>query len=250
MQTQELLEKILTQFPTYQEQKETIDGKLNLLAPDIKNSLEEYFNTTTISNIQVEGYTLQKLMEKHGMNIVAAHLTLDWLRKEPIKAMASLKKGHDLINNIITMQNELEKIEDFQNRLENLLAGELKLWAKRFNKEKMVAFDFGCFPWNGELSLNFCTEEEQSIINDPASWRLFMFNTHYALVDWTGKDNLQKWMQTMYDSKKYTADDFFKACANAVKSEKVQESLKSFNLSEDFKMTLLDPDNTDKNWLA
>ena len=40
--------------------------------------------------LSIAGYTLQRLIDEHGMLPVAAFLTLDWLLRDPARATASL----------------------------------------------------------------------------------------------------------------------------------------------------------------
>ncbi len=41
----------------------------------------------------VEGWDTARMEEHFGMNSLAALLTLDWLRKEPAKALCAIKEG-------------------------------------------------------------------------------------------------------------------------------------------------------------
>ena len=43
----------------------------------------------------IAGYTASRLMVEHGMNPIAAILTMDWLARDPQTATASLARGHD-----------------------------------------------------------------------------------------------------------------------------------------------------------
>lgn len=44
-------------------------------------------------NFEVEGYSIRDLMHSRNMTYPAALLTLDWLVKDPQKAIESLKRG-------------------------------------------------------------------------------------------------------------------------------------------------------------
>jgi hypothetical protein len=65
--------------------------------PRIQEAFYRWWNTSEISDIEVEGHHLQRLADEHGMNPIAAFLTLDWLIKEPEAALASLARGHDRV---------------------------------------------------------------------------------------------------------------------------------------------------------
>ena len=49
------------------------------------------------SELEIEGYSIERLINEHGMKPIAAFLTLDWLLREPQKARQSLQKGHDQV---------------------------------------------------------------------------------------------------------------------------------------------------------
>lgn len=50
-------------------------------------------NESDITNYSVNGYSIKYLMKKCNMAYPAALLTIDWLIKEPIAALESLKRG-------------------------------------------------------------------------------------------------------------------------------------------------------------
>lgn len=62
-----------------------VDNDLNALVVDWLNGKEPDF--------EAQGYTISGLMKSRGMTYPAALLTLDWLIKEPEKALESLKRG-------------------------------------------------------------------------------------------------------------------------------------------------------------
>lgn len=63
----------------------------------IQKALEDYKESKKIPEIKVEGYSVQILQEEQHMNIIASLFTLDYLIKDPQKAIRSLKKGHDSV---------------------------------------------------------------------------------------------------------------------------------------------------------
>jgi hypothetical protein len=50
-----------------------------------------------VKHLKISGYDLEKLETEHGMNRIAAFLTLDWIKKSPDIAIKALKRGHDLV---------------------------------------------------------------------------------------------------------------------------------------------------------
>jgi hypothetical protein len=71
--------------------------KLIACSPQIKSAIAVWWNTGDLTDLEIEGFTVQRLMEQHGMKPIAAFLTLDWLVREPERARASLARGHDRV---------------------------------------------------------------------------------------------------------------------------------------------------------
>lgn len=69
--------------------------KIEGMDPEVRNVLERILNNEEYEGIEIEGYTIEKLSDEYGMNEIAALLTLDWLKKEPENAKASLERGYD-----------------------------------------------------------------------------------------------------------------------------------------------------------
>lgn len=72
-----------------------VAAKLVRLAPPIAAAFETWRQTGALPDITVAGYSFQTLLREHGMQPIAAFLTLDWLARDPAAASASLRKGHD-----------------------------------------------------------------------------------------------------------------------------------------------------------
>ena len=92
-------ELLLSKFPEYNgETLSVIIPKIEDMNPLLKNSLEKYLREEALDEINLLGYTVENLKDNYSMNEVAAFLTLDWILREPEKAIASLKKGYDTIS--------------------------------------------------------------------------------------------------------------------------------------------------------
>lgn len=94
----ELIVRLIDEFGFPSQGAALIADKLLDLQPVLKLSFEEWWKTGRLPDLKIEGYSLGKLMSDHGMKTVAAFLTLDWLLREPERAKASLKRGHDFVN--------------------------------------------------------------------------------------------------------------------------------------------------------
>ncbi len=71
--------------------------KLLHLEPELKQAFERWLQSGELPQIQIETYTVTRLMTEFGYNPVAAILALDWLSREPEIAKASLARGFDRV---------------------------------------------------------------------------------------------------------------------------------------------------------
>jgi|SRR3990172_3538034 len=97
MDAQSLIPRLVSEFSYPQAGAQLVADKLVSCSPEIRVAFLELWNTGRLTEMQIEGYTVQRLMTEHHMKPIAAFLTLDWLRRDPQKALASLKKGHDKV---------------------------------------------------------------------------------------------------------------------------------------------------------
>ena len=99
MEKRELKEKIEERLPGVYSDKGMEIVLDNILVMDIsvRNNVEEYLKTGEVQSMEVEGYTVESLMQERNMNPLAAYLTLDWLIREPEKAKESLSRKVDYV---------------------------------------------------------------------------------------------------------------------------------------------------------
>lgn len=67
--------------------------KLKNLTPQVNEAFHLWITNHIEPQIIIEGYSYKTLVENYGMKPIGAFLTLDWLIREPQKALTSLKKG-------------------------------------------------------------------------------------------------------------------------------------------------------------
>ena len=89
----EILTKLLIEENYSAHLVESTIAKLNKLQPIIAESFDLWLNQGKLPDIDVEGYSYHILVNDYGMKPVGAFLTLDWLCRDPQKALLSLKKG-------------------------------------------------------------------------------------------------------------------------------------------------------------
>lgn len=77
---------------------ELVATRLAGLQGPLRDAFVRWWESGTLPDLTIGGYTVERLMREQRMNPIASFLTLDWLEREPEKAIASLKKGHDQIS--------------------------------------------------------------------------------------------------------------------------------------------------------
>lgn len=84
--------KILVEEKEYdKEQTERLAPKIDALPADIRSALEKWVQCGETSSPEYSGYTVEKILkEKPGMTVLAAYLTLDWIRKDPQTAIKAV----------------------------------------------------------------------------------------------------------------------------------------------------------------
>jgi hypothetical protein len=97
MQKDAVIARLMNEFGYPQQGAALVWNRIENLSPQILPAFTVWWDESTIPSIEVNGMTFKKLLAEHAMNPVAVFLTLDWLAREPEKALASLKKGHDKI---------------------------------------------------------------------------------------------------------------------------------------------------------
>lgn len=97
MTRNELRTRLMQEFGYPRGGAELVIEKILQMQPVILAEFREWWQKGTVSELEIEGYTVKGLMEEHGLNQLAAFITLDWLVREPDKAKACLRRGYDLI---------------------------------------------------------------------------------------------------------------------------------------------------------
>ncbi|KKR28591.1 hypothetical protein A2715_03245 [Candidatus Woesebacteria bacterium RIFCSPHIGHO2_01_FULL_39_32] len=89
--------RIQQKFPGLYPDKglDLVAKKIQQFDTQLKLELEKFLETGEIPAREINGYTIDKLVKEHGMNELAAFLTMDWLIREPEKATESLHRGAD-----------------------------------------------------------------------------------------------------------------------------------------------------------
>lgn len=112
----------------------------------------------------------------------------------------------------------------------------------RFNERSLLRFDIGVFPWHGTIELSLLFSGERNFINDIANWPSYNFSKQQE-GKWPEAEVLCKEMAKAWSAKLIDAEAFFLATADALKADDVQNAIISFERSENFCITLFNPDS-------
>ncbi len=93
----ELVPRLMAEFGYPRAGAELVAQKLTHATEIVWHAFLSWWQTGTLPELDVADYSLSQLMREHGMNPIAALLTLDWLAREPEAAKRSLHKGHDQV---------------------------------------------------------------------------------------------------------------------------------------------------------
>lgn len=78
-------------YPAFMLEK-TADKIVNM-SPSLKEAFDDWIKNGVEPSFEIKGYTFASLMEDFKMKPVGAFITLDWIMREPEKAIESLNRG-------------------------------------------------------------------------------------------------------------------------------------------------------------
>lgn len=97
MNEQAIIERLVRQYGVPVESAARQASKLVALQPVVRVAFQQWWDTGVVPPLQVEGYTLERLQAEYALEPIAAFLALDWLTREPDKALKRLRRGYDRI---------------------------------------------------------------------------------------------------------------------------------------------------------
>jgi len=98
MEIEKIKSRLIQEFGYSEKGAELVTRQLLQLDPKLADAFARWWQDGNTTDIEIEGFTMQRLINEHDMNPIAAFLTLDWLIREPNKALISLAKGHDSVS--------------------------------------------------------------------------------------------------------------------------------------------------------
>lgn len=89
----EKIKAALTQRGYNPKKAESVAANLARLSPELMPALEAWLADGTETPVQSHDISSADLMSRFGMNYPAALLSVDWVMREPDKAIPIIKKG-------------------------------------------------------------------------------------------------------------------------------------------------------------
>lgn len=90
---QALYEKLVDDLDCSAAMAKQLVPQIMKLPEDLFAAFEEWFYSGKVPNLAVEGYTIADLQTiKPGLTVVGAFLTLEWIRRDKMRAIASLNQ--------------------------------------------------------------------------------------------------------------------------------------------------------------
>jgi hypothetical protein len=125
------------------------------------------------------------------------------------------------------------------------LADKLKSALDEFGSRELKIIDIGVFPWHSKIEVSLLFTSEDAPVDDIAAWPNFDYSK-MSEGGWKEAESIVREMNEEWE-KDCDAMPFLMDFASAATSNKVNEVIKSFSLSDDFVLQILDPDDSDSD---
>ena len=76
-----------------EKQSSILASKLAFLDESLIKCMENWFKNGQQTNYSAHDISIKELVEKHNMQYLAAVLTMDWVLRDPTKAIDTIRKG-------------------------------------------------------------------------------------------------------------------------------------------------------------
>lgn len=127
-------------------------------------------------------------------------------------------------------------------QIEAALSAKLSEMVPDFQGRVVRRLDVGVFPWHGTLELSVLLADDICEERDIASWPNYAVSG-LAEGDWPEAVEYCREMQRQWQANTRLTTSFLELVSEALWSQDVRASIDGFNKSDDFVVTVLDPDN-------
>jgi hypothetical protein len=94
---EDLLSGLAERFGYPKEHAPIVAAKLLHLQPQLRLEFELWWKDGALPTLNAEGYTVERLVREHHLKPMAAILTLDWIMREPARAIEAIREGADSV---------------------------------------------------------------------------------------------------------------------------------------------------------
>lgn len=127
-------------------------------------------------------------------------------------------------------------------KIESILEKKLINAADDFGGRELKAIDIGVFPWHKKIELSFLFSEDSAEIDDIAAWPHYDYSKMNE-GGWEDALDLANDIAEIWNEDK-DAMPIFMDFGTAATSENVNKVINRFNLSPEFTVQVLDPDDS------
>jgi hypothetical protein len=114
-----IIARLVSEFDYSEKLAKEVARKLRDSAPEIQVAFEKWwYGGGFDEHLVVQGYTAQRLVEKYRFTPPNAFVTLDWLIREPEKAVKALARGYDRVVMSPERQTKYREISERFKRFE------------------------------------------------------------------------------------------------------------------------------------
>ncbi|BCL93370.1 hypothetical protein ACNRBV_04030 [Ralstonia pseudosolanacearum] len=131
---------------------------------------------------------------------------------------------------------------NLKSQLEAALSAKLSEMVTQFQGKVVRRLDIGVFPWHGTLELSVLLADDVCEERDIASWPNYDVS-RLSGGEWPEAVECCKEMQHQWVSNTALTTSFLELVGEVVRSQDVRASIDSMKRSDDFVVTVLDPDN-------
>lgn len=93
MGDEQIIDAVKGRFPGIYDGNDVLEKGLKQMTPAIKEALVQFLQNNSHPEMNLLGFTVDKLKNEYNQNDVAAYLTLDFISRSPKEAIESLEKG-------------------------------------------------------------------------------------------------------------------------------------------------------------
>lgn len=72
-------------------------NRLSNLSPQVEEQFLKWLSGEDEISLEIQDISFSELRKGHNLNPIASFLTLDWLVREPEKAISVIRRGHDMV---------------------------------------------------------------------------------------------------------------------------------------------------------